>query len=71
MRKPIIVGNWKMNKTCKETVEFIKEVEPYLHDSCTYGIAAPFTALKDATSTASKLTLKIVVRILVKFQFQC
>ena len=55
MRKPIIVGNWKMNKTCKETVEFIKEVEPYLHDSCTYGIAAPFTALKDATSTASKL----------------
>ena len=46
MRKPIIVGNWKMNKTCAETVEFIEAIEPVLNDSCTYGIATPFTALK-------------------------
>lgn len=57
MRKPIIVGNWKMNKTCKETVEFINEVEPYVNDSCTYGIATPYTALKDATSNAKKLII--------------
>ena len=25
-RKPIIAGNWKMNKNCKESIEFIKEV---------------------------------------------
>ncbi len=57
MRKPIIVGNWKMNKTCKETVEFIKAVEGKLNDSCTYGVAAPFTALKDATATAKNLII--------------
>ena len=57
MRKPIIVGHWKMNKTIKETVEFINEVEPSLNDSCTYGIAAPFTALKDAMATAKGLVV--------------
>jgi len=25
-RKPIIAGNWKMNKSCKESIDFIKEV---------------------------------------------
>ena len=30
MRKPIIVGNWKMNKTMKETKEFIEAVDPAL-----------------------------------------
>ena len=25
MRKPIIAGNWKMNKTIKEGLEFIEE----------------------------------------------
>lgn len=27
MRKPIIAGNWKMNKTLPEAVEFIQEVK--------------------------------------------
>ena len=27
MRTPIIVGNWKMNKTIAETEEFLKEIE--------------------------------------------
>ena len=57
MRKPIIFGNWKMNKTCAETVEFIKAVEPVLHDGATYGVGVPFTALKDATATADKLCI--------------
>jgi len=26
MRKPIIAGNWKMNKNCKESIEFIKTI---------------------------------------------
>ena len=26
MRKPIIAGNWKMNKNIKEALEFVKEV---------------------------------------------
>ena len=57
MRKPIIVGNWKMNKTCKETVEFINSVDGELNDACTYGVAVPFTALKDATATAKNLVI--------------
>ena len=28
MRKPIIAGNWKMNKTAKEAVELINELKP-------------------------------------------
>ena len=55
MRKPIIVGNWKMNKTCAEAVSFINEIEPKLHDHADYGIAAPFTALKDCVNTAKGL----------------
>ncbi len=27
MRKPIIAGNWKMNKTLSEAVSFVEEVE--------------------------------------------
>ena len=57
MRKPIIVGNWKMNHTCAETIEFINAVEPFVNDHCTYGIGVPFTALKDATSNAKNLII--------------
>jgi triosephosphate isomerase len=57
MRKPVIFGNWKMNKTCAETVAFIKAVEPTLHDGATYGVGVPYTALKDATATADKLCI--------------
>ena len=28
MRKPIIAGNWKMNKTAKEAVALIEELKP-------------------------------------------
>ena len=27
MRKPIIVGNWKMNKTIAQTKEFVEAVD--------------------------------------------
>ncbi|MGR6010480.1 triose-phosphate isomerase [Bacillus cereus] len=27
MRKPIIAGNWKMNKTLSEAVSFVEEVK--------------------------------------------
>ena len=59
MSKPIIVGNWKMNKTCAETVEFIDAIEKVLSDSdnATYGVGAPFTALKDACAHAKHLVV--------------
>lgn len=57
MRKPIIVGNWKMNKTCAEAVAFIEAIEPKLHDAADYGVGAPFTALKDCVKSAKNLII--------------
>ncbi|RRC94173.1 triose-phosphate isomerase [Erysipelotrichaceae bacterium OH741_COT-311] len=59
MRKPFIVGNWKMNKTIAETVEFVTAIEKELsgNEACTYGIGAPFTALKDAKANAKNLVI--------------
>ena len=48
MRKPIIVGNWKMNKTIAETVAFIEAVDQEVKDSATWGIAVPYLALQEA-----------------------
>ena len=44
MRKPIIAGNWKMNKTNMEAKEFIGKLKPLIkpHD-CEVVICAPFT----------------------------
>ena len=33
MRKPIIAGNWKMNKTAKEAAELINELKPLVAKS--------------------------------------
>lgn len=57
MRKPIIVGNWKMNKTVAETREFFEAVDSYVAgiDTCEYGIATPYTDLACATSLAKNL----------------
>ena len=55
MRKPIIVGNWKMNKTIAEAVEFINAVDPACHDGATYGVAASFLALNEANKAAKNL----------------
>ncbi len=57
MRKPIIVGNWKMNKTCKEAVAFVEAIEPKLHNAADYGVGAPYTALKDCTNAAKNLII--------------
>lgn len=57
MRKPIIVGNWKMHKTNKEALAFVKELDTYLEniDTATYGIAAPFTCVGTCAENAKNL----------------
>jgi triosephosphate isomerase (TIM) len=55
MRKPIIVGNWKMNKTIAEATAFFAGVEGNLHDDADFGVGAPFTALKDSVLAAKGL----------------
>lgn len=57
MRKPIIVGNWKMNKTIAEAVDFIKAVDPVCHDGATYGVGTSFLALQDSVKTAKNLII--------------
>ncbi|MCH4207285.1 MAG: triose-phosphate isomerase [Solobacterium sp.] len=53
-RKPIIFGNWKMNKLNKDAEEFFQGVEPYLNgnEAADYGIAAPFTCVETAVKNA-------------------
>lgn len=55
MRKPIIVGNWKMNKTIAETKAFVEAVDPAVTDSADWGIATPYLALATAKENAKKL----------------
>lgn len=55
MRKPIIVGNWKMNKTIAEAKEFIAAVDSHVTDKATFGIATSFLALNEAIKDAKNL----------------
>ncbi len=48
MRKPIIVGNWKMNKTIAATKAFVEAVDPKVTDKADWGIATPYLALQTA-----------------------
>ena len=46
MRKPIIAGNWKMNKTASEGVELVKELMPLVKDAqCDVVVCVPATDL--------------------------
>ena len=52
MRKPIIAGNWKLNKTLAETREFIETFKPLVDEATTVEIVLcpVFTALSTAQS---------------------
>jgi len=49
VRKPVIAGNWKMNMTCGEAIEYMRVLIPLLKDIPKMNrevvIAPPFTAL--------------------------
>ncbi len=55
MRKPIIVGNWKMNKTIAEALDFVAAVDGNVHDGATFGIATSFIALNETNKAAKNL----------------
>ena len=59
MRKPIIVGNWKMNKLRGDAKEFVCAIEEYLtgEEASTYGIAATFTCLVECVDNAKNLVV--------------
>ena len=47
MRKPIIAGNWKMNKTAAEAVQFVREIRHGLNqiEAVDSVVCPPFIAL--------------------------
>ncbi|HCY05828.1 MAG TPA: triose-phosphate isomerase [Erysipelotrichaceae bacterium] len=59
MRRPIIFGNWKMNKTRKEAKKFVKEIELILtgEEKAEYGVAVPFTLIDKAVDKAKNLLI--------------
>lgn len=60
MRKPIIAGNWKMNKTQKETKEFLAELKPLVQDAaCDVVVCVPFTDLTLAKKMLKGSNIKL------------
>ena len=60
MRKKIIAGNWKMNKTASEAESFIKELAPLVKGAkCTVIACVPFTDLYAAVKAAKRTNIKI------------
>ena len=60
MRKPIIAGNWKMNKTIKECMDFVNDVKDKVqNDKVEAVICAPFTLLKDLKEATKGTNIKI------------
>lgn len=59
-KKNIVIGNWKMNKTYKETEEFIKNISPLISAarSSVY-VAVPFTDLQIAIKASNNTNIII------------
>lgn len=57
MRKPIIFGNWKMNKTIAEATEFVQGIDAFVTDKADFGVAVPFTALQASIANAKNLNI--------------
>lgn len=53
MRKPIIAGNWKMNKTTKKAVQFVEELKKQVgnYAGVEIVICPPFTALSKVAAS--------------------
>ncbi|NLC96769.1 MAG: triose-phosphate isomerase [Erysipelotrichaceae bacterium] len=59
MRKPVIFGNWKMNKTRDESKEFVEAIEKVLDgkENAEYGVAVPFTSLRKSVKKSKNLLI--------------
>ncbi|MGL5246508.1 MAG: triose-phosphate isomerase [Mycoplasmoidaceae bacterium] len=63
MRKKLIIGNWKMNKTKKEILDFVKDFQNEIKNlnlNCDYGVA-PSSIYLDFTKEAFKDNNKIII----------
>ena len=60
LRKAVIAGNWKMNKTPDEAKEIINAMKPLVADAdCDVVLCVPFTDLQTAKKAAKGSNIKI------------
>ena len=60
LRKAVIAGNWKMNKTPSEALAFVKELAPIADNAdCEVVACVPFVCLQNALESAKGSKLKI------------
>lgn len=60
MRKPIIAGNWKMNKTSKEAAQFILEFRDKVKNAkCEVVICPTFTSLAQVITLVENTNIKV------------
>ena len=60
LRKAVIAGNWKMNKTPKEAVELINSIKPLVADAdCDVVCCVPFVDLQTALDAAKGSNIHI------------
>ena len=61
MRKKIIAGNWKMNKTVEEAVELANAIKANLADCNEVDVVLcpPFTALKAVSDVVSETLINV------------
>ena len=61
MRKPIMAGNWKLNKTPNETIVFVEELKPLLTgvNDVEIVICPPFTSINVATYLTKNTNIKV------------
>ena len=59
-RTPVIAGNWKMNKTPSETLEFVKQLTEVSKDAeCGVVICVPYVCLQNAVEAAKGSNIKV------------
>lgn len=60
MRTTVVAGNWKMNKTPKQTTELINELKPLVADSKNKCIVCvPFTSLSNAIEACTGSNIEV------------
>lgn len=60
MRKPVIAGNWKMNKNSKEAAQLILELRDKVKDAkCEVIVCPPFTSLAQVVTLVENTNIKV------------
>lgn len=61
IRKPLIAGNWKMNKTASEAVELVREICLSLGSTSDVGVVVcpPFTALESCAAALEESNVQL------------